>query len=240
MSSFKWDVSGDGKVDSIDFLSAFDTDKDGQLGRAELDTLADQLSHQLEYNNSLLSQVHVLEQDKLANQRELQAKQEHIKKLSDVAEQIHNELLETTKKFKIAQDVADTMAKQSKDLRLEINSIRRDADIAVKNCEEMKLQLDAARKGTTDIRQALVTEQQTHAKSKEDHTKAVIELKSQIEILQHSNEGLLKYLSTQNCSFAKLLLLLVYFLAFRPCSPCFPWSPCSPYRCMMVSFPDFH
>ena len=65
------DFSGDGKIDASDLLMGFDTSGDGNLDAEELQKIAEQLSNQLEYNNTLLNQMQQLEEIQLNSQKEL-------------------------------------------------------------------------------------------------------------------------------------------------------------------------
>lgn len=120
---YNWDFDNDGKITSNDLIGQFDENRDGNLDAGELSVFAEQLASQLEYNNSLLSQLHSMEIAELASQHELQSKNDQIRKLSMECETLSADLASTKRQLKIAEGVSDNMSKQSRDARLETGII---------------------------------------------------------------------------------------------------------------------
>jgi len=185
-----WDTTGDGKIDANDFLAAFDKNKDGVVGKDELQALADQLSSQLEYNNTLLEQMRNLEEMQLAGQRELITKQEAIKQLTDVNNGFRNELTETRRKLKIAEEIADSMSKQCRDARVEANSIRREYENASKGSQDTKNLVKELTEERVKLQKALKKCEENLQEAEENHEQTRLDLLHQNDILRQSHEAL--------------------------------------------------
>lgn len=186
----QWDVTGDGKIGGDDFLSAFDKNKDGSLGRDELNALAVQLSTQLEYNNSLLEQMRSLEEMQLAGQRELLAKQEAVKQLTEANDAMNDELRETKRKLKITQEIADSMSKQSRDARVEANALRREAENAAKGYTEGKDLLRELTEERARLQKALKKADNDLQAAEEKAEQDRMDLMHQNDILRQTHEAL--------------------------------------------------
>jgi chromosome segregation ATPase len=126
MPSF--DSDGNGKVDVDELLAQFDSDHDGNLGKDELQHFAEQLSNQLEFNNTLLQQLHSMEESQLNLQKELQNKQDSLQRALKASDDAKAEVNEAKRKLKIAQEVSDNMTKQSRDMRAETTSLRQELE----------------------------------------------------------------------------------------------------------------
>jgi chromosome segregation protein len=186
----QWDITGDGNIGGDDFLSAFDKNKDGNLGRDELNALAEQLSTQLEYNNSLLEQMRSLEEMQLAGQRELLAKQEAVKQLSDANDAMNEELRETKRKLKITQEIADSMSKQSRDARVEANALKREAENAAKGYTEGKDLLRELTEERARLQKALKKADNDLRDAEEKAEQDRMDLMHQNDILRQTHEAL--------------------------------------------------
>ena len=185
-----WDVTGDSKIDGSDFLYTFDKNKDGSLGRDELNALAEQLSSQLEYNNSLLEQMRTLEEMQLAGQRELIAKQDQVKHLMEENKEIIAELSETKRKLKITQEIADSMSKQSRDARLEANALKREADNASQTYAEGKSLLRELTDERSRLQKALKHAEDALGQAEENAEQERMDLLHQNDILRQTHEAL--------------------------------------------------
>mmetsp|Transcript_9108 Transcript_9108/g.13709 ORF Transcript_9108/g.13709 Transcript_9108/m.13709 type:complete len:805 (-) Transcript_9108:229-2643(-) len=185
-----WDSSGDGKLDSTDFLAAFDKNKDGSLGKDELQALADQLSTQLDYNNTLLEHMRSLEEMQLAGQRELVAKQDQVKQLTSMNEELHAELHESKRKLKITQEIADSMSKQCRDARVEANSLKREAENAAKSYQDGKDLLKELTEERARLQQELKKAEDDLHQAEENAEQERMDLLHQNDILRQSHEAL--------------------------------------------------
>jgi chromosome segregation ATPase len=185
-----WDVSGDGKIDANDFLTAFDKNKDGSIGKDELQALADQLSSQLEYNNMLLEQMRNLEEMQLAGQRELISKQETIKQMTDSNQAYRSELTETKRKLKIAEEISDSMSKQCRDARVEANSLRREHEAALKGSDDHKNLVKDLTEERNKLQKALQKSEELLQETEENAEQTRLDLLHQIDILRQSHEAL--------------------------------------------------
>ena len=74
------DTNRDGSISANEVLAANDQDGDGELSRGELKRLADQLSQQTDFNNTLLEKMQQAETQALRQQRDAQAKQTSLRK----------------------------------------------------------------------------------------------------------------------------------------------------------------
>jgi chromosome segregation ATPase len=185
-----WDVSGDGKIDANDFLAAFDKNKDGVVGKDELQALADQLSSQLEYNNTLLEQMRQLEEMQLSGQRELILKQDTIKQLTETNQSYRGELSETKRKLKIAEEISDSMSKQCRDARIEANSLRREQENTVKGSEDNKSLVKELTEERIKLQKALKKCEETLQDVEDNSEQTRLDLLHQIDILRQSHEAL--------------------------------------------------
>lgn len=185
-----WDASGDGKIDAHDFLTAFDKNKDGSIGKDELQALADQLSSQLEYNNMLLEQMRNLEEMQLAGQRELIAKQDTIKQLTEASHSYRSELVETRRKLKIAEEISDSMSKQCRDARVEANSLRREHENALKGSDGSKNLIKDLTEERNKLQQNLQKCELMLQETEENAEQTRLDLLHQIDILRQSHEAL--------------------------------------------------
>lgn len=185
-----WDTSGDNKLDATDFLSAFDKNKDGQLDSDELQQLAQQLSSQLEYNNSLLEQMRSLEEMQLSAQRELQAKQEALKQAIGIADEMRSELSEAKRKLKITQEIADSMSKQCREARIEANSLKREAENATKGSADSRNMLKELTEERARIQRALSEAESRLQQVQEAAEQDRVDLLHQNDVLRHSHEAL--------------------------------------------------
>jgi chromosome segregation ATPase len=187
--SYQWDRNKDGKIDSSDLLAAFDTDGSGNLDKDEIQHFAEQLAQQLEYNSQVLGQLQQSEQEKLLLTREVQNKQEAVKRLTDNLDQMRMDLSETKRKFNVAQEIADTMAGQLREARMEVNNARREMDNTLKSCHDMNGQVENANHQRDDLQRALNECQQMLARANDAAAKRQSDLMSQLDIQRHVSEA---------------------------------------------------
>lgn len=187
--NFEWDRNKDGKIDSSDLIAAFDSDGSGMLDKDELQHFAEQLAQQLEYNSLILNQLHQSEQEKLGLTREVQAKQEAVKRLTDTVEQMRTDLSETKRKLTVAQEVAETLSSQLRESRMEVNNARREMDSTMKNCNDMNSQVENANRQRDDLQRALNECQQLLARTNDAAAKRQADLMSQLEIQRQMNDA---------------------------------------------------
>jgi chromosome segregation ATPase len=185
-----WDATNDGKIDANDFLSAFDKNKDGNLGKDELQGLADQLSSQLDYNNTLLEQMRSLEEMQLAGQRELIAKQDVVKQLTEGNNELRNEVAEAKRQLTITKEIADSMSKQCRDARIEANSLRREAENAAKGYDDGKHLVKELTEDRTRLQKALKKAEEALQEAEDSHEHTRMDLLHQNDILRQSHEAL--------------------------------------------------
>ena len=186
----KWDADGDGKLTSKDFMKSYDKDGDGLLDSNEVSVLAEQLSSQLDYNNSLLEQMQDLEEMQLAGQRELQSKQDQLRQVMQVNDQLNADLGETKRKLKITQEIADSMSEQCRDARVEANSLRREHENANKSHEEGKKLLKSLSDECAALKSQLKKAQAELQNAQEGHEQDRVDMHHQNDVLRQSHEAL--------------------------------------------------
>lgn len=186
----QWDRSGDGKLDKDDIFSAFDTNNDGLLDQNEIQILANQLSAQLEYNNALIIQMRESEEMHLQSQKELQEKQDALRKANSTAEEMQAELLECKRKLKITQEIADSMSKQCRDARIEANSLKREAENAIKNNEDARNLTKEMGDDRSKLQKAIKLAEDKLAEEIEKSEQSRVDLMHQNDILRQSHEAL--------------------------------------------------
>lgn len=204
MMSSKWDSSGDGKIDTVELLANFDADGDGDLDASELQNLAEQLSGQLEYNNSLLQQIQDLEQKQLNNQREISAAQDMAKSSAAALHESKLEATEAKRKLKIAQEIADTVSKQVKDASNEANHFRAVAEGAMKGSKDSSGQIAALTEEKRRLQSQLAGAQSSLSQARADSEFVVKQLKEQNELLRDNQELMLTDLNAVRAQVAPL------------------------------------
>ena len=182
--------SNDSKVDESDLMKGFDDDGDGKLDASELKRIADQLNSQLEYNNSLLEQLRISEEQQLECQRELSTKQNMIKRLSMSVEESKNEATELKRKLKVTEEIANTMSQQAREARLEMASVKKDAENAIKNSNDSKGMLKDVMDERSRLHRALTQTQNALNQAKDDLDHEKNELANQNNMLRQSHEAL--------------------------------------------------
>ena len=186
----KWDADGDGKLTSKDFMKNYDKDGDGLLDVGEVGALAEQLSSQLDYNNSLLEQMQDLEEMQLAGQRELQTKQDQVRQAMQANDQLSADLNDTKRKLKITQEIADSMSEQCRDARVEANSIKREHDNAGKSHEEGKKLLKNLSDECAALKSQLKKVTAEYQNAEEAHEQDRVDMHHQNDVLRQSHEAL--------------------------------------------------
>ena len=102
-------------------------------GAQELEQLSDQLSSQIEYNNTLLEQLQALERQQLVSQQGVQDRQQALRASHAEIEQLRSEsaglraeLLSVQRQFRAAQDENVSVRDEVHNSRSEIEQLRRD------------------------------------------------------------------------------------------------------------------
>jgi chromosome segregation ATPase len=193
-----WDTSGDGKLDAGDLVERFDSNGDGTIDEGELEMIADQLSTQLEYSNSLLQELQEAEARQLELQRELNSKNELCRSTGTQLEQLRQENTEVRRKWKVSQEIGDSMTKQSKDHRVEIRALKTDLDRSIKDASDAHALLKDTTEERARLQRALTNAQTNIGSTKADAerafrgfeeknaslTESSISLKRELEVLK--------------------------------------------------------
>lgn len=177
-------------IDASDIMGKFDADNDGRLDASELKRLSDQLNSQLEYNNTLLEQLRQSEESQLTLQKEIKAQQENHKRALSANEEHHAVVTDLKRKLKVTQEIADTMSSQARDARLEVVSLKRDAENAIKNSNEAKSMLKDVMDERSRLHRALAQAQNAVAATQEEADHEKIELANQNDLLRQTHEAL--------------------------------------------------
>ena len=152
--------------------------------------IAEQLNSQLEYNNCLLEQLRISEEEQLECHRELSSKQDAIKRLTTTIEEGRNETAELKRKLKVTEEIANTMSQQAREARLEIASVKREAENAIKNSNDSRAMLKDVMDERSRLHRALTQAQNSLNAAKEDQDHEKMELASQNAILRQAHEAL--------------------------------------------------
>lgn len=107
---------------------AFDANNDGVLDADELQTLSEQLNSQLADNNALLTQVRQLEEQNFELHKELHSQHDYFKPYEQEKTRLVSELEEAQQKLRVAEDVAQNLTRQLRDLRHEHSVVKSDAE----------------------------------------------------------------------------------------------------------------
>jgi chromosome segregation ATPase len=146
-SPLLYSISHDGrKVDEKDLISNFDSNNDGVLDVAELHVLSEQLTNQLQYNNTLIAQVQSLEQENFSLQQELHSQRELIRNVSKNYGESSNEVADLKSKLKTTQGIVENLSRQLRDCRLENDLLKRDAENAMETNVVSRTELENIKK----------------------------------------------------------------------------------------------
>jgi chromosome segregation ATPase len=126
------DKDGDGVVTPAELLSAYDTDHSGELGKNELARLAQQLSAQTHDNNNLLAELQRLEQQQLKNQKEVQAKQDALRKALDALDHSRGEALSLKKELNMIKSKNDSNSRNLMAYKQDLERANRKLELAIK------------------------------------------------------------------------------------------------------------
>jgi len=185
-----WDDNEDGKLDSGDLLGRFDTDGDGVISENELEQIAEQLSTQLEYTNSLLQELQEAENTQLELQKELNSKSEMLRIEKGTSDSLRNENIEMRRKWKISQEIADSMTKQSKDYRVEVRSLKSELERLELEHNERQNLLTEAINDRDRSKRDLEMIQSEYSRAHDESNGANNSLKEANASLQEMNEDL--------------------------------------------------
>ena len=197
-SSPIYSISHDGrKVDEKDLISNFDSNRDGVLDVSELHVLSEQLTNQLQYNNTLIAQVQSLEQENFSLQQELHSQREMIRTTSKNYGDSSNEVADLKSKLKTTQGIVENLSKQMRDCRLENDLLKRDAENAMETNVVSRSELENINKELQKTKKQLAESEKTKNR--------VLE-----ESKLHRSEADFKWssLQTKNDAFAKEVNLL--------------------------------
>jgi len=159
-STRAFDADGDGTVSGAELLSLGDTDGDGKLDAGELQKVAERFTEQLKYSNQLLEQIQSFEEQALAAQKEIQAKQQALRSALRVCDLAKEEASEFKRKLAVQTEVAANMSEQCKEARLDASSrkrecdgLRRAADTAKSEAAQLREERDALAAQADELRQ---------------------------------------------------------------------------------------
>jgi chromosome segregation ATPase len=189
-SAQNYDWDNNGSVTKDDLMRTFDTNHDGVLDAEELSAFTEQLTSQLEYNNTLLNQIQSLEQNNLVLQKDLHVKQEFLIQNSKTIDSVKEDLAETKRKFKIVQDISENLTRQLRECRLENNLLKKECESSVSNQSLSNLEIDGARKELQSLKRSYLELQDVKQRNEEQSVNIVRELQSTCGVLKNVNESL--------------------------------------------------
>ena len=189
-SSLVWDATGDGVVDSKDFLRTFDKDNDGNLNAQELDHLGHELSTQLDFNNQLLRQMQALEEAKLKSQRDMKSMHDKNQRLLNTIDELKSDLTETKRKLRVSHEIVENTTRQSKEFRGDNISIRQDLDATRKELEELKNTHLSVQEEYSKMERKVLEHQEKESEHKESLERVSSSTREEIEALNKSKDQL--------------------------------------------------
>jgi chromosome segregation ATPase len=126
------DKDHDGIVTTDELLSTYDTDHSGTLEKDELARLAKQLSVQTQDNNNLLLELQRLEEQQLKSQKDVQAKQDALRKSLDALDHSRGEALSLKKELNMIKSKEDSTSRDVITYKKELERTDRKLELAIK------------------------------------------------------------------------------------------------------------
>jgi chromosome segregation ATPase len=192
-SPLLYSISHDGrKVDEKDLISNFDSNNDGVLDVAELHVLSEQLTNQLQYNNTLIAQVQSLEQENFSLQQELHSQRELIRNVSKNYGESSNEVADLKSKLKTTQGIVENLSRQLRDCRLENDLLKRDAENAMETNVVSRTELENTKKELQSTKKQLADSDKAKNRVMEESRLHKSEADFKWSSLQTKNDALAK------------------------------------------------
>lgn len=188
--SFNWDVDNDGRTSYADLMSNFDKNHDNKLDGDEIMVLAEQLSSQLEYNNTLLQQVQQLEHEQVEAHKELRSKVDTIRMLNQESERMKFEIGDLKKKLSVAHEMTESLARQSREYRGESNAYKQEAENALRESANNKVIVDKLSADKVQLQKALSESAQANQLITHDLNSKLSDSNAQLEMLKKVNDSL--------------------------------------------------
>ena len=186
-------LSSDGRrISEEDIVSKFDANRDGVLDAKELHVLSEQLTNQLQYNNTLLAQIQSLEQENFSLQQELHSQREMIKNSTRKHGEAANESADLQRKLKLAQGIVDNLSKQLRDCRLENDLLKKDSENALQSSVMARIEVDNMKKDLQVTKKQLTECEKVKNRALEENRQQKIEHDFKLNSLQSKNESLAK------------------------------------------------
>jgi len=179
-------------VDEAKLLSAFDSNKDGMLDIAELHALSEQLTNQIQYNNSLIAKVHELEEENFSYQQELHGQRDLIKNSTKKCDEALEESAEVKRKLKVTQGIADNLSKQLRDCRLENDLLKRDSESSIQATYSAKSTIESLTKELNSTKKLLSESEKSKNRALEDSRLQKTDSEFKLGSLQSKHEAITK------------------------------------------------
>jgi chromosome segregation ATPase len=177
------DTNRDGSISANEVLAAYDQDGDGELSRGELKRLADQLSQQTDFNNTLLEKMQQAETQALRQQRDAQAKQTSLRKALRSMEQAREEASALKQEITSVKQNRSNNEVEMQKMKRDVERCRRDVEIS--NVAKRKAQR-AFEKGNeermelVDQLQVVVQERNQNAENYEHTRRELAQVRSDL------------------------------------------------------------
>ncbi len=177
------DTNRDGSISANEVLAAYDQDGDGELSRGELKRLADQLSQQTDFNNTLLEKMQQAETQALRQQRDAQAKQTSLRKALRSMEQAREEASALKQEITSVKQNRSNNEVEMQKMKRDVERCRRDVEIA--NVAKRKAQRDfekgnEERMELVDQLQVVVQERNQNAENYEHTRRELAQVRSDL------------------------------------------------------------
>ena len=163
-----WDTNGDGKVSDAELLSQYDTNNDGKIDSDEISRLADQLSKQTAFTNTLLKQLQGLEDTKLQQQQEAQTRETTLRRAMEAMDQARADANMLRSRLQNANDVIDQTRRGEQDSMASAHERDRQIAALQKIVDQQAHDLDQANSEVVDSRSILDRLRRSHAEAQNE------------------------------------------------------------------------
>lgn len=192
------------KINEAELFSSLDANRDGVLDTTEFHALSQQLTNQLQYSNSLLSQIQALEEENFSLQQELHSQREFIKQCSQNSGELKDEVSGLKHKLKMTQGIADTLSKQLRECRIENDMLKKDLDALTSTNLALKSDVENIKKELLITKKSLSEGEKAKNRAVEDSRIQKNEMEYRINSLLSKNESVINECTSLKAKLTEL------------------------------------
>jgi len=198
------DTNGDGTLNAREILEKYDTNGDGLLDTNELASMGKQLSHQLDFNNQLLTHLRSLEGEYHNVQNDLKKQTISLKLALSASTAARTQALEFKNRLNVAEQLNEQLRKNQITAESEVEKKKRHIDDLKSTLQESSRQIEGLHDMKTDLEDQLHRSQrEVEAKQEEiKRTKGIMEGK--IELLEKDVNKLNEELANIKAPYQKI------------------------------------